>query len=185
MKITAILTAAVLCLGLTTILPTAANAKSAAEIDHEARVALRQLAAQDVAAENLAHQAYAVLVFPSILKGGFVITAHRGDGALLRGGRTLGYYNTTAASYGLEAGVKKFGYAMFFMDKKSLAHLFREGGWELGTTPGIVVVDKGTSVSLSTTSVRKGIYTFFFNEKGLMGGLGLEGSKITKYTPSR
>ncbi|HEY5751507.1 MAG TPA: YSC84-related protein [Chthoniobacterales bacterium] len=185
MKITAILTAVLLCLGLTTILPTSANAKSAAQINREARVALQQLVAQDAAAKNLARDAYAVLVFPSILKGGFVITAHRGDGALLRGDRTLGYYNSTAASYGLEAGVKKFGYAMFFMDKKSLSHLDREGGWELGTAPGIVVVDKGKSVSLSTTSVRKGIYTFFFNEKGLMGGLGLEGSKITRYTPSR
>jgi hypothetical protein len=31
------------------------------------------------------------------------------------GGRTLGYYNTIAASYGLQVGGQKFGYALFFM----------------------------------------------------------------------
>ena len=119
------------------------------------------------------------------MKGGFIVGAQLGEGALLMGGRTVGYYNTVAASYGLQAGVQKFGYALFFMDDSALGYLHRSGGWELGTGPSIVVVDKGLAKSLSTTTVREGVYAFFFAQKGLMAGLSLQGSKITEITPDR
>jgi lipid-binding SYLF domain-containing protein len=66
-----------------------------------------------------------------------------------------GFYNTTAASYGLQAGVQKFGYAMFFMDNQALNYLRKSGGWELGSAPSVVVVDEGFARGLSTTSIRK------------------------------
>ena len=108
-----------------------------------------------------------------------------GEGALLSGGRTLGYYNTAAASYGLQAGVQKFGYALFFMTDSSLGYLKKSGGWELGTGPSFVVVDAGMAKSMTTTTLRKDVYAFFFDQKGLMAGLGLQGSKITRITPPR
>jgi lipid-binding SYLF domain-containing protein len=46
------------------------------------------------------------------------------------------------------------------------------------------VVDKGVAKSLSTTTLQKGVYAFIFNQKGLMGGIGLQGSKITKIHPN-
>ena len=64
-------------------------------------------------------------------------------------------------------------------------YLHRSGGWELGTGPSIVVVDKGLAKSLSSTTVREGVYAFFFAQKGLMAGLSLQGSKITEITPDR
>jgi lipid-binding SYLF domain-containing protein len=67
--------------------------------------------------------AKAVLVFPDIKKGAFVIGAQWGYGALRKGTKTVGYYRTTAASYGFQAGVKKFGYALFFMTDSALAYL--------------------------------------------------------------
>ena len=88
-----------------------------------------------------------------------------------------------AASYGLQAGVQKFGYAVFFMNSRSLAYLRKRGGWELGTAPSLVIVDEGMAASISTNSFNKEIYAFFFNQKGLMGGLGLQGSKITEINP--
>jgi lipid-binding SYLF domain-containing protein len=90
----------------------------------------------------------------------------------------VGYYNTVAT------GVQKFSYAMFFMNDASLAHLHKSGGWEVGSAPSLVVVDTGMARSLSSTTLQKGIYVFFFSQKGLMGGLGLQGTKITRYTPS-
>jgi lipid-binding SYLF domain-containing protein len=95
-----------------------------------------------------------------------------------------GYYNSTAASYGLQAGVQKFSYALFFMDKDSLQYLNKSGGFEVGGAPSLVVADEGFSRSLSTTTLQKGIYAFFFGQKGLMAGLSLQGTKISQYTPS-
>ena len=69
--------------------------------------------------------------------------------------------------------------------RAALAYLNKSGGWELGTGPSIVVVDTGMAKSLTTITLRKDIYAFFFSQRGLMAGLGLQGSKITRITPPR
>jgi lipid-binding SYLF domain-containing protein len=160
------------------------DASSGAEIDRAARSALRNLYAINPKAKAIGSRSAAVLVFPSVKKGGFIVAAQHGDGALITGGRTAGYYQTVAASYGLQAGVQKFGYALFFMNQKSMSHLHDGGGWEVGSAPSLVVVDQGVSKSLSTTNLKKDIYAFFFSQKGLMGGLGFQGSKITEIHPN-
>jgi lipid-binding SYLF domain-containing protein len=96
---------------------------------------------------------------------------------------TVGYYNTVAASYGLQAGIQKFGYALFFMSDSALQYLDKSDGWEIGVGPSIVIVDAGVAKTLSTTTARKEIYAFIFSQKGLMAGLGLQGSKITRINP--
>jgi lipid-binding SYLF domain-containing protein len=179
------LRALVFILGATTALQGTVKAATAAEIDRRARAGLRQLYASTPSARAVGQRARAVLVFPSIVKGGFIVGAQGGEGALLSGGKTLGYYSTVAASYGLQAGVQKFGYALFFMTDSALNYLNKSGGWELGSGPSLVVVDTGVARSLTTTTLRKDVYAFFFGQKGLMAGLGLQGSKITRITPPR
>jgi len=120
-------------------------AASASEIDHNANVALKSLYANTPGAKALAMQAKGVLVFPNIVKGGFIVAGQYGDGALrLQGERkTVEYYRSLAASYGLQAGVQSFGYVLFFMDNESLTYLENSRGWEIGVGPSVVVLDKG------------------------------------------
>jgi lipid-binding SYLF domain-containing protein len=92
----------------------------------------------------------------------------------------VGYYSTVAASYGLQAGAQSFGYALFFITDKALDYLKKSEGWEIGVGPSIVIVDEGIAKSLTTTTAKSDIYAFFFDQKGLMAGLGLQGSKITR-----
>jgi lipid-binding SYLF domain-containing protein len=162
-----------------------ALAASASEIDRNATEALETLYANTPDAKDLATQAKGILVFPSIVKGGFIVAGQYGDGALRKGESTVGYYRSIAASYGLQAGVQSFGYVLLFMDDASLAHLEQSNGWEIGTGPSVVVLDKGFGKSLSSTTLRKGVYAFIFGQKGLMAGLGLQGSKITRITPDQ
>ena len=159
------------------------RADSAREINRDSRAALQELYSTTPAARKLGDSATAVLVFPSIVKAGFVVGAQRGEGALFSRGKTIGYYSTTAASYGLQAGVQKFGYALFFMTDSDLAYLRKSGGWEIGSGPSVVIVDKGMAQSFTTTTLKKGVYAFAFGQKGLMAGLGLQGTKITKIRP--
>jgi lipid-binding SYLF domain-containing protein len=91
-----------------------------------------------------------------------------------------GFHNSVAASYGLQAGVQVFGYALFFMNDSALSYLDRSDGWELGVGPSIVVVDEGVGKSLTSTTITQDVYAFIFDQKGLMGGIGVQGSKITK-----
>ncbi|HVN22516.1 MAG TPA: lipid-binding SYLF domain-containing protein [Syntrophorhabdales bacterium] len=160
--------------------PNPAAAASAAEIDHNSRKALEKLYVKSSKAKELSKTAVAILVFPNIVKAGLIVGGQYGEGELIRDGAVVGYYNTVSGSYGLQAGIQKYGYALFFMTEKMLAYLDKSGGWELGTAPNIVVVDKGAATGISTTSAQSDAYAFFFDPKGLMAGLGLQGTKITK-----
>jgi lipid-binding SYLF domain-containing protein len=162
------------------ITPNPASGASAAEIDRGVRSALQKLYAQSASAKALGQKAKAILVFPAIVKGGFVVGGQYGEGALLKNGKVAGYYNTIQASYGLQVGLQKYGYAMFLMNDSALNWLNKTNGWELGTGPSIVIVDAGKAASMSTTTLHSEIYAFFFSQKGLMGGLGLQGTKITR-----
>lgn len=169
---------------LVTLHAAPARAASASEIDQKATAALQKLYATTPEAKALAKKAKGILVFPSIVKGGFIVGGQFGDGALRVNGKTVSYYRSVAASYGLQAGVQSFGYVLMFMDDASLAYLDQSDGWEIGSGPSVVIVDKGAAKTLSSTTLRSGVYAFIFAQKGLMGGLGLQGSKITKITPS-
>jgi lipid-binding SYLF domain-containing protein len=160
--------------------PQAAFAASAAELNREAQAALKTLLAKTPAARALEKKAKGVLVFPSIVKAGLVVGGQYGEGVLYKGGKVAGYYNTAGASYGLQAGAQKFGYALFFMSDSALAYLGKSEGFEIGVGPSVVVMDEGMAKSTTTTTLKDEIYAFIFSQSGLMAGLGLQGNKITK-----
>lgn len=157
---------------------------SASQIDRDVDVAMKDLYAATPAARALAAKAKGILVFPTIIKAGFIGGAqYGGGGALRKNGKTVAYYNTVAGSYGLQAGVQTFGYALFFMTDDSLKYLDKSGGFEVGVGPSVVLVDEGMGRSLTTSTLQDSIYGFIFGQKGLMAGLGLQGSKITRIHP--
>jgi lipid-binding SYLF domain-containing protein len=157
-----------------------AGAGSSADIDRDVNATLAKLDAGVPEARPLAKQAKAILVFPSIVKAGFLFGAQYGEGALRREGKSIGYYNTVAVSYGLQAGVQTFGYVLFFMTDSALRYLEETGGFEIGLGPSIVVLDVGAAKALTTTTIQSEIYAFIFDQTGLMAGLGLQGSKISR-----
>ena len=163
--------------------PVAALAASASAIDRDSRAALDDLYRSTPGSKALADKAVAVLVFPNIVKGGFIIAGQFGDGALRKNGKSVAYYRSLAASYGFQAGVQAFGYVLFFMDDASLQYLDNSAGFELGVGPSLVVLDAGFGKNISTTTLQKGVYAFIFDQKGLMGGAGIQGSKITRINP--
>jgi lipid-binding SYLF domain-containing protein len=163
---------------------TSAHAASARQIDQGVDQALRSLYAAQPRARNLANRAKGILVFPTIVKAGLVIGGQSGDGALRINGKTDSYYNLSAASFGLQAGGQKFSYALFFMTDDALKYLETSDGWAIGSGPSVAVLDKGAAASMTSTTLTKDVYAVPFGQRGLMAGLGLEGSKITRIRPS-
>jgi lipid-binding SYLF domain-containing protein len=143
---------------------------------------LEQLYETTPSAKMLGDKAKGVLVFPRIVKAGWMAGGQYGRGVLFKQGRVAGYYNTVAASFGLQAGAQSFSYVMLLMNDNALTYLDRSGGWEVGVGPSVVVVDAGVARSLTTTTAREDVYAFIFGQQGLMAGVGLQGSKITKIT---
>lgn len=165
-------------------LPAAEQAKtSAAKLSADSSASLQSLYARVPFAKSIGPKAYAILVFPKVLKAGLVVGGQYGEGALMQGGKTVGYYNTAGASYGLQAGAQQYGYAMFFMNESALGQINRAEGFEVGVGPSVVVVDEGMAKQATTTTMKDDIYAFIFGQKGLMAGIGIQGNKITKITP--
>ena len=155
-------------------------AASASELNANGKAALSRLYAQSPKAAALGRSAHAILVFPKIVKAGFMIGGQGGEGVLFVRGHPAGYYKIHAISYGFQAGGQSFSYALFMMNDKALAYLNRSDGWAIGSGPSVVVIDKGKAASTTSTTIAEDVAAFPFGQKGLMAGVGLEGSKITR-----
>lgn len=156
---------------------------AAAKIEREANATLNTLYAKTPTAKDLSKKAAGILVFPGIMKVGFIGGADYGKGALKVGGRTAGYYNFVAGSFGLQAGAQAYDYVMFFMNRKDLEALNSAKGFEIGVGPTVVALDAGAAKNLTTTTGRADVYSFILSQRGLMGGLNLQGSKISRINP--
>lgn len=157
-----------------------ANAATAEDLDHDANQALQTLYRTNPTAEAISHKARAILVFPNIVKAGLVFGGAYGEGELKRGGRVDGYYNSVTASWGFQAGAQSYGYVVFLMSKRAVNYVHATHGWEIGVGPTVVVVDEGVAKNLSTSTLKDDAYAFIFNQQGLMAGLSLEGTKISR-----
>jgi lipid-binding SYLF domain-containing protein len=154
------------------------------EISASSWRALENLYARQPKTKLLGQKAVAVLVFPKITKAGLVLAGQRGEGALLKGGKTVGYYSITGGSVGLQIGAQTFSYALFFMNQKALGFLTKSDGWSVGSGASVAALDSGGAASLSSATLNKDVYAISFGESGLMAALDLGGSKISPIHPS-
>jgi lipid-binding SYLF domain-containing protein len=157
-----------------------AQAAPAQAIDQDAKSALDALYASSPAATALGAKAKAILVFPDIHKAGFIVGAQSGDGVMFENGRIVGHYRVDGLLAGLEVGVQKFAYTMFFMSDGAVKAMRTAKGFEIGADPNIVVVDAGAAKEISSTTLQADVYGYVFNQKGLMGGVAVQGLKITR-----
>ena len=157
-----------------------ASAATAEDLDKDSRQALQTLYKTQPVAETLSRTAKAVLVFPNIIKAGLVFGGSYGEGELIEGSKVVDYYNSVTGSWGLQAGAQSYGYAVFLMTDKAIQYVKDTKGWEIGVGPTVVVVDEGLAKNLSTSSLKDDAYAFIFSQQGLMAGVSIEGTKISK-----
>jgi lipid-binding SYLF domain-containing protein len=157
-----------------------ASAATAEDLDKDSLQALQTLYETQPVAETLSRTAKAVLVFPNIVKAGLVFGGSYGEGVLLEGSKVIDYYNSVTGSWGLQAGAQSYGYAVFLMSDKAIKYVKDTKGWEIGVGPTVVVVDEGLAKNLSTSSLKDDAYAFIFSQQGLMAGVSIEGTKISK-----
>jgi lipid-binding SYLF domain-containing protein len=157
-----------------------ASAATAADLDKDSLQALQTLYDAEPLAKTLSDTAKAVLVFPNIVKAGLVFGGSYGEGELIEGSKVVDYYNSVTGSWGLQVGAQSYGYAVFLMTDAAVRYLKTSRGWELGVGPTVVVVDEGVAKNLSTSSLKDDAYAFIFSQQGLMAGVSIEGTKISK-----
>jgi lipid-binding SYLF domain-containing protein len=157
-----------------------AHAATAADLDKDSAQALHTLYASNPVAEEIGSKARGILIFPNIVKAGFVFGGSYGEGELLKGSSVADYYNSVSGSWGLQAGAQSYGYVVFLMSKAAEKYVNDSHGWEIGVGPTVVVVDEGVAKNLSTSTLKDDAYAFIFSQQGLMAGVSIEGTKISK-----
>jgi len=157
-----------------------ARADSAAEININVKQTLTRFRAEVGGASEFLAAARGVLVFPKVYKAGFGVGGEYGEGALLVGGATVGYYNTVAASFGLQLGAQRKSIVIVFMEEQALAKFRRSEGWKIGVDGSVALVRLGAGGSIDTQNIKDPVVGFIFGNEGLMYNLTLEGSKITR-----
>ena len=160
-------------------------AARASAINADADAAFDRLYSAQPRARALGRLARGALMFPRIANAGFVVAARGGDGVLRMDGRPNTYYRLAAASVGLQAGVQTFSYVMFLFTANVVDYLARTDGWALGSGPTVVVADQGVMANIDTTTLSQDAYSITFGQAGLMAGINLEGSRISRIFPRR
>jgi lipid-binding SYLF domain-containing protein len=157
-----------------------AAGSTTAEIDAKVDAALGRLKAEVPGSDSVIADAKGILVFAEVIKAGFVIAGEGGEGALRIGGKTEGYYTIFSGSVGLQAGGQKRDIIMVFLDAGALKNFQDSNGWKAGADGTVTLIDVGASGTIDTATLKKPIVGFIVGQKGLMAGVSLDGSKITK-----
>jgi lipid-binding SYLF domain-containing protein len=173
---TTLATAALATVGMTA----PAYAASEVDLNRDSDQALQTLYKLHPFAERLSHSAKAILIFPNVVKAGLIFGGAYGEGELQEGSKVDGYYNSVTGSWGLQAGAQSYAYVVFLMNKKALRYVHQSHGWEIGVGPTVVVVNEGVAKNLSSSTLKDDAYAFIFSQQGLMAGISLEGTKISR-----
>lgn len=163
--------------------PVLAAGSTAKEIDAKVDAALGRLKAEVPGSDAVLAKAQGVLVFSEVIKAGFVIAGEGGEGALRVGGRTKGYYTIFSGSVGFQAGGQKRDIIFAFLDSGELQKFEKSDGWKAGADGTVTLIDVGASGAIDSATLKKPIVAFVVGQKGLMAGVSLDGSKITRITP--
>lgn len=160
--------------------PGSSLAKTAQEIDEHVDAAIQQFERDIKGGRELVHRAAGVLVFEGVIKAGLGVGGEHGEGALRISGKTVGYYSISGASIGLQIGGQKRDILIAFMDPAELQKFRAGSAFKVGGDMSVAVAKMGAGGGIDSQTMKQPVVGFIYGEKGLMGNLTLEGSKITK-----
>ena len=158
----------------------AVNSSKREAINANVDSALTRLYATVPGSRELVAKSRGVLVFPSVIQAGFIVGAQTGDGALRVGGSTVGYYNTSSVSVGLQAGAQSKAIVFLFMTQDALDKFRNSDGWSAGADASVAVLKVGANGAIDTTTATAPVDVIILTNAGLMGDVSIGGTKVTR-----
>lgn len=168
------------CTTTTTSGSTADPAAQRAEIGQGVDSTLDRLYKEVKGSRELVAKASGVLVFPRVVSAGLVVGGEYGKGALRAGGQTAGYYSMASLSVGLQAGAQSKAIIILFMTRDALDKFRASSGWTAGVDGTVALLKVGANGEIDTSTATQPVEALVLTNAGLMAGLNLEGTKITK-----
>jgi len=139
--------------------------------------------------------AYGYAVFPTIVKGAFIVGGAHGAGRVYAKGEHVGDSTMTQATVGLQIGGAGYSEIVFFQDERAFKE-FTNGNFEFGAGAQAVVVTAAAQAQTSTAgsaagasasnkdaatagNYYKGMATFTVTKGGLLAGVAIGGQKFS------
>ena len=168
--------------GCTTTRPEtqAAPRADSTTVNARANAALERLYQTAPGAREMVARAKGVLIFPSVIGGSFIVGVEHGRGVLRVGGHNKGFYSTTGASVGWQAGGQSKAVIYVFNTQQALNKFLASDGWSVGADATVAVGRVGANGSVDTTTAEGPVTSYVLTNAGLEAGVSLQGSKITK-----
>jgi lipid-binding SYLF domain-containing protein len=158
----------------------AASASKRQSIDASVNATLSRLYSTVPGSRELVAKSRGVLVFPNVLQAGLIVGGQSGNGALRVGGNTVGYYNTSSLSVGLQAGAQSKAIVFLFMTQDALDSFRKSEGWSAGADASVAVVKVGANGAVDSNTATAPVQVLVLTNAGLMGDLSVNGTKITR-----
>jgi lipid-binding SYLF domain-containing protein len=158
----------------------AAIAGDKEQLEVTASKTMSAFSANNVTHYELAQKAAGVLVFPHITKGGAGVAAEYGEGVLMVGGKSVGFYKLTGGSVGATLGVAEHSEVVLFMTSEALQRFIDANVWTVGVDAQVAIASKGAGGAYNSESLKKPIIAFAFGEQGFIADFSLAGSKISR-----
>ncbi len=164
--------------------PAVAQSDEADRIREAATVLDEIMAAPDKAIPaSVLDKAEAIAVFPSTLKGGFIIGAHRGRGILSVRDRASGTWSApafltfTGGSFGAQIGGQAIDLVLIVMNRRGLEQLLRNK-FEVGAAASVAAGPVGRDAQAATDVQMRAEILSYSRTRGLFAGVSLKGTSI-------
>ncbi|MBA9898543.1 BPSL1445 family SYLF domain-containing lipoprotein [Burkholderia cepacia] len=158
----------------------ATNASKRQAIDSSVDATLSRMYSTVKGSRELVAKSRGVLVFPDVIQAGFIVGGQSGNGALRVGGSTVGYYNTSSLSVGLQAGAQSKAIVFLFMTQEALDEFRGSDGWAAGAGASVALVKMGANGAVDTTTATAPVQVVVLTNAGLMGDVSINGTKVSK-----
>jgi SH3 domain-containing YSC84-like protein 1 len=128
-------------------------------------------------------RAEAIAVFPSTIKGGFVLAAHRGKGVISARDRTRGgwslpaFLTVTGGSIGAQIGAQSVDLVLVVMNKRGLENLL-QNQFKIGADGSVAAGPVGRSAEAATDIQLRAEILSYSRARGLFAGVSLNGAAI-------
>jgi lipid-binding SYLF domain-containing protein len=152
------------------------SAKAAKTLDEIMRIPEKAIP------QNVFDSAECVAVFPSTIKGGFIVGAQKGDGVVscrtARGWSAPVFLHMTGGSVGAQIGVQSTDFVLLFMNRSGADHLLKNE-FTVGAEASVAAGPVGREAGASTDWKLNAEILSYSRSKGLFVGAALNGVKIS------
>jgi SH3 domain-containing YSC84-like protein 1 len=164
----------------------AKEAKEGVEQSQKASTAFKEImSAPDKAIpQKVLDGAECIAVFPSVIKGGFIVGGRGGRGVAscrVAGGSwsAPAFFSMKGGSFGLQIGAEATDFVLLFMNDKAMESLLKSK-FTLGGDASIAAGPVGRETGAETDAAMNAQVLSYSRSKGVFAGLELKGTTITQ-----